>query len=146
MVGWVPRFSRQFKWKILLLMSIYFPVQDFCFLWIQGEWKCSTSWRGSFLPKGNTLHWTQLSPGLASSLLTNFKKIQLPLQSQIKAWNSSLWSWNCTSVCPKSWFWDSGSGLPVQRYRHFWQRKHPRRTANQGGYSGRRSKRNCSCS
>lgn len=43
------------------LMSMYFPMQDFCFLWMQCEWKCSTSWSHSFLPTGNTLLITMKS-------------------------------------------------------------------------------------
>lgn len=36
-------------------MSMAFPTQDFCILWLH-EWKCSNLWSCSFLPNGNELN------------------------------------------------------------------------------------------
>ena len=125
-------FWRQLKWTSLLLISKYFTMQDF--------FSCGSNVNGNVLPYGAshfsqlaTLYWagwTQLSPGLASSLLNNSPpKTSCPCSYK---WGHGALLWNCPSGIPKDWFGGSASGLAIQKHRYFWWRTHHRR-AGEGG-------------
>lgn len=118
---------------------VLFPVD-------QREWKCSTSWRGLFLPTGSTslitvnstITWIRLLPS------EQFQERKSLLQSQIRAGTSFLWSWNCTAcfqiagvgiqalACLPKGTDTSDGGNPWGE----WQTR---------GNPGRRSKKNSSC-